>query len=414
MLRRWKCMQTVDRVFVRQYACLCVMTFCVILPIICLHLQHSWYYLLWEKNTNRDMNQMRMNNNKRIEEAENFLKKFRDTRSVHESGDGRLHVDNVDVGITIITVSRNRRLDNYEPKYFTQVVTKLMKAMEETSKLKHTYKLFLCDVDSDPASYSEIRPLTKFLPVFQRFRSDLNNTVVWPRMSISERLEKEKRDYVFCGRKTLNANVSNVFLIEDDALPHQDLFPVLDWVISTNFDKSNADHIPYRKNITYIKFYHPERLLGYISFEFERIPELLCLGFILSTLMMLCYQKYRPVTTSYTRILWFCFFVYSCLLLLLIGRQSLLELRRVSRQLYQVTPAPACCTPAILYPREGMEEVLNYLSSVQCKENFGKDYALEEFRIKLKKTGLQVQPNLFTHIGMYSSLRNKVLDPSIV
>ncbi|OWF51417.1 transmembrane protein 246-like [Mizuhopecten yessoensis] len=415
MCGRWKCLKTVDRIFVRQFACLCVITFCVVLPIICLHLQHSWYYLLWKKNVDRGRDHMRMDNNKRIEEANDFLKKFSDARTLNELGKGRENGNHVDVGITIITVSRNRhRLDNYEPKYLTQVVTKFLKAIEETPDLKHTYKLFLCDVDPSPSSYIEIKPLSKLVPVFQRFRNDLNNTAVWSRMSISDRLEKEKRDYVFCGRQTLNANVSNIFLVEDDALPHEDLLPVLDRVISNIFDKSKNDRTHYQKDVTYIKFYHPERLLGYFSLEPERLPELFGLSFLLSTIMMFFYQRYRPVTTSYTRILWLCFFVYSCLLLLFIGRQNLLELRRISSQLYQVTRAPACCTPAILYPSKGMEEVLSYLSSVQCKEKFGKDYALEKFRTSFAKTGLMVQPNLFTHIGMYSSLRNEVLDPFIV
>lgn len=355
---------------------------------------------------------MRMENNKRIEDATAFLKKVSDARS---QLDGHQNVSHADIGITIITVSRNRhRLDNYEPKYLTQVVAKFMKAIEETPDLKHKYQLFLCDVDPIPDSYSEIKPLAKLLPVFQRFGSDLDNPVVWQTMTISDRLEKEKRDYVFCGRKTLNANVSSIFLVEDDALPHDDLLPVLDRVISNVFDKSINNGGHYKKNVTYIKFYHPERLLGYLSLEPERIPELLCLSCILSLIMLLCYQRYRPVTASYTHIIWLCFFIYSCVLFIFIGRQNLLELRRVSSQLYQVTPAPACCTPAILYPRDGMEEVLRYLSSVKCKEKFGKDYALEEFRTTHKKTGLMVQPNLFTHIGMYSSLRNEVLDPFIV
>ncbi|XP_060068279.1 post-GPI attachment to proteins factor 4-like [Ylistrum balloti] len=415
MCRQFKCLKAVDRVFVSQFTCLCVVTFCVILPIICLHLRHSLYYLLWEKNVAKGRDRMRADNNKRIEEANEYLKKVSDARTLHEPNVGHETMNHIDVGITIITVSRNRhRLDNYEPKYLTQVVAKFMKAIEETSNLKHTYQLFLCDVDPNSSSYAEIKPLSKLVPIFQRFRSDLNVTVVWSTMSISERLEKEKRDYVFCGRKTLNANVSNIFLVEDDALPHEDLLPVLDRVISNVFDKTKSDHIHHQKNVTYIKFYHPERLLGYISLEPERIPELFCLSFLMSTVMMFCYRKYRPITSSYTRILWFCFFVYSCSLLLLIGRQNLLELRRMSSQLYQVTRAPACCTPAILYPSKGMEEVLSYLSSVRCKETFGKDYALEKFRTTFKKTGLMVQPNLFTHIGMYSSLRNEVLDPFIV
>lgn len=356
---------------------------------------------------------MRLENDRRIEDANMFLKKI--GNSSLTSGQVHRTDNHVDVGITIITMSRNRhRLDNYEPKYLTQVASKFLKAIGDTSDLKYTYKLFLCDVDPNPSSYSEIKQLSKLASIFQRFKYDMNNTAWWSRLSISDRLEKEKKDYVFCAQQTLDTNVSNIFLIEDDALPHDDLLPVLDRVISNVFDSSKTDHTHYHQNVTYIKFYHPDRLLGYFSLEFERIPELVGLSFLLSTVLTLCYQKYRPAAGSYRLILWTCFFVYSCLILVLIGRQSLLELRRVSHQLYQVTPAPPCCTPAILYPRVGMQEVTNYLSSVHCKEGFGKDYALEEFRKKHKKIGLLVQPNLFTHIGMYSSLRNEVLNPFIV
>ena len=177
---------------------------------------------------------------------------------------------------------------------------------------------------------------------------------------------------------------------------------------------TDSFHAGKTHNVSYFKFYHPDRLLGFISLEVERIPELLAMSIFLALLLTYFYLKLRPKVYSHKETVWIGFFLYSCLLFIFIGRQPFLELRRISHSLYQVTPAPSCCTPAMLYPKDSFLKIANHFKSVRCKGGFGKDIALEAFRKKAGLTARMVQPNLFTHIGMYSSLRDQVLDPFIV
>ena len=90
------------------------------------------------------------------------------------------------------------------------------------------------------------------------------------------------------------------------------------------------------------------------------------------------------------------------------------QLRRVSKHLYQVTPAPSCCTPAMLFPRSGGKLVMDFLKTVECQKGFGKDAALDKLVREKKYSTKMIQPNLFEHIGHFSSLRSGFISPFLI
>lgn len=365
------------------------------LPAFCYRLRFSFYSLILRQSKPEGRRILTEENNERLNFSDEFIKKLQ-IKNKLESG------VKIDVGISIISVSRNRHsFDEYEPRYLSQVVAYFLEQLQNSSKLQLTYKLFICNVDEEPSTFNEALKLSRIIPTFNRFP----NTSKTQRRTITLTLEKEKEDYVYCGEQTLRQNVSYVFLVEDDALPHRDLFTVLDYLLTKQKHKMNA---------TYVKFYHPDRLLGYISFELERIPELIGISIMMAALFVSLYQKLRPTNNINQSVLWTASIIYFILVFLAIGRQNLIELRRISRYLYQVTPAPSCCTPANLYTRHGMRQIVDYLKSIQCYSKFGKDTAIDTFRKENKLSALMVQPNLFQHIGMYSSLRDNILNPFIV
>lgn len=394
-VRRHCCGNFVDRRFVKHCILLLVLTFLVILPTFCFRLRFSLYSLLWKKNVTQGRKILRQENNERLKFADSFFSTLENKSEYFGSG-------NVDVGISIITVSRNRHaFDKYEPRYLTQVLSYFLHQIQQNKNLNLRYQLYICNVDEEPSTFYEASKLSKIIPSFNRFTN--SSVTTWK--TINKTLEKEKQDYVYCGEQTLLQNVSYVFLVEDDALPHKDLLHVLDFLLTEYPDKMNT---------TFVKFYHPDRLLGYISFELERIPELLGLSLMMGALLVSIYQKFRISNSVHRYVLWTSAVLYFLLVFLSIGRQNLLELRRISKYFYQLTPAPSCCTPANLYPRHGMQQIINYLKSVKCYSKFGKDTAIDSFRKQSKLAASMVQPNLFQHIGMYSSLRNSILNPFIV
>lgn len=399
-------LKKIDRTFIKHLCILSFLTFFVVLPILSSQLHFSWYSLIQKRNIDKDRENMRQENNARLKDAISYL----DLITASAKHDIPPYVsanfarrNKTDVGITIITVSRNHHdFDTYQPRYLTQNVAFFLRLFNESRDIQVSFKLFICDVDKNPLDYIEVNNLSKIVPTFQRF----------PMKAFTNYdlhiLEKEKQDYVYCGEQTLKQNVSYVFLVEDDALPHKSLLYITNEVINKYIGSDNE------KNISYIKFYHPNRLLGYISLEVERLPELFGSSLILTSFLVFIYRRCRYPSLISNSTLWIGFFTFSALLFLSIGRLSLLRFREISRHFYEITPAPSCCTPAILYPKKGMENVIQYLKSVHCKKRFGKDIALDEYTKKFKLVAKLIQPNLFTHVGMYSSLRKDILDPAIV
>ena len=275
--------------------------------------------------------------------------------------------------------------------------------------------LSVCNVDSDPDSYKEAQRLKSLIQVYNRF-SKLS-------LSMDHPLEKEKADYVFCLKKSLELKPRYVLLIEDDALPEEDFFPVLQHMIHTRLDNHyvGGSLLPNPDPGVYIKLYHPDRLLGFISPESDRVPQLLSFGLVFGTIVALIYtrqtwedQSSEPRNWQVWQN-WLWFFIYFVLVALAVGRVNLIQFRRLfSPNLYTLVAAPECCTPAMLFPNEGALQVATMLERVKCKMGYGKDAAIWRWRKTNKITGYMVQPNMVTHIGLYSALRTAILDPFIV
>lgn len=416
--------------FRRCVACVCqkpwrdiiilfCLTFGVVLPFMSLRLRHTMYDRFLPKNEAGEKMKLMQENTKRLNVSALYLKRMGETDYYKKlklnlerrnfGGEASLR-PNISLAITVITVSRNRHVIlDYEPKYLTQTLASFLRLVNSSSfaSMHFSVGLFVCNVDPQPDSYAEVKSLPSWIKVFQRFH---HNSVPLSNMRYDDKIEKEKQDYVFCLEQSLSQNVSHVLLVEDDALPLPDLFPVIDRLIFSNFDSIDASS---SNSVLYFKLYHPERLLGYISLEFERIPELLSISCLFSMVLVRMYTKWGSRIES-VLFLWTIFFIYSGLTLLALGRVNVIEFRRVSRFLYQLTPAPSCCTPAMLFPSQGGRLVADYLNSVTCRSKFAKDTALDEFRRKKSLTARMIQPNLFQHIGQFSSLRSELVNPYIV
>ena len=401
----------------RDVFLLFILTFCIALPCLSLRLRHTIYERLIPKNKAREKVKLLRENSGRLNVSSTYLKHIDETDFYktlnfvrrHE-GEGQSQRMATTLAVTIITVSRNRHLIlDYEPKYLTQTVASFLKLLKADTfdSRRFNVGLFICNVDPQPDSYAEVKALPRWIQVFQRFP---HSSVPLSDMTYDAVIDKEKQDYVFCLEQSLAQNVSHVLLVEDDALPLPDLFPVIDQLIFSNFENAG---ISSSNNVTYFKLYHPERLLGYISLEFERIPELLSLSCLLSIVLLRMYTKWSSRSLP-VPFLWAIFFIYSGLTILALGRVNVIEFRRLSKYLYQLTPAPSCCTPAMLFPKQGGRIVADYLKSITCKSHFAKDTALDSFRQKKGLLARMIQPNLFKHIGQFSTLRPELVNPFIV
>ncbi|KAL8558636.1 hypothetical protein ACOMHN_022559 [Nucella lapillus] len=321
-----------------------------------------------------------------------------------------------DVGIAMLTMSRERSLtkkQRYRTESLTESLGALLGLLNDTS-LQRTYSLHLCNVDSHPELFQEAEALEDVLPVFKRFQSGVTpssgsqHETTW---------EKLKTDYVYCLQQTLSLDVRYVLLVEDDAVAHKDLFPVLEHVLKGVVEASDA------RPVAYIKLYHPLRLLSFYSLEAERLPELLALSLTLGAVLT-CWRGgfwkvlHDDVSATPRREVWGRWGGWAVVVAVVavsVGRVNLLELRRLSPLLYRVTPTPSCCTPAVLYTRQGARHLTDFLLNVTCTRTHSTDMRMDEFRQKrAENRGLLIQPSLFSHIGLVSGLRGGEISPLIV
>lgn len=355
------------------------------------------------------------NNDERIVESKHYLS------SLNQSSFGtnlREVPDSVYIALTVVTVSRNRhQTDNYKPQYLTQVMARILRLLEnsESNGLYHKVKVTVCNVDPDVRSYWEAQELMKLVEVVNRF-----STLSLPLIDL---VEKEKQDYVFCLNTSLSFDPDYVLLIEDDALPHDDFFVILERMLHDYIEHKSqrGESILNKEDITYVKLYHPDKILGYFDGELEyRLPELLSIGLLVGSLltgiyrMVCCIQRQLPVKSVLK--LWVIFSMYTICICVTVGRQHMiLELRHALGSYgYVLTSAPECCTPAMLFPKAGAQRVVNLLHPIKCHLRFGKDLALEQLRRQHHLKAYLLQPNLVSHIGMFSLLSHNLVDSFVL
>ncbi|XP_010217650.1 PREDICTED: transmembrane protein 246 [Tinamus guttatus] len=363
---------------------LTVVTFGVLAPLICHRLLHSYFYVRhWHLNP---MSQEFLERNRQQGQA--ALRYFEELQVLNTSEAASSEAFRPFLLVTIITVQR--RSDFH---YVLQVASRFHRLLQQCGTRCQSHRILLCNVEPDPSSHQDVRLLSSFFPMVSR---DKTKEDPKPRMN---QFEKEKQDYVFCLEQSLSVyNPEYILIVEDDAVPEEEIFPVLQHLLLARFSK------PYLRDALYFKLYHPERLQRYLNPEPMRILEWLGLGMFLGPMLNCVYSwaAGRP-SLSWPIVLFFA--LYSMALSELVGRHYMLELRRLTPTLYNVVPATECCTPAVLFSAASARRALSYLEGLHCRQGFAKDIALYSLLRAKGENAYVVEPNLVQHVGMYSSLR---------
>ncbi|NWW78229.1 TM246 protein, partial [Climacteris rufus] len=363
---------------------LTVVTFGVLAPLTCHRLLHSYFYLRrWHLNA---MSQEFLEQNQQEgQDALHYFEKMQTPNASEASGSDALQPVLL---ITIITVQR--RSDFH---YLLQVASRFHRLLRKCGAGCRSHRVLLCNVESDPSSHQDVRLLSSFFPMVSR-----DGTGESPDPSVNQ-FEKEKQDYVFCLEQSLLAyNPEYILVVEDDAVPEEEIFPVLRHLLLARFSK------PYLRDALYFKLYHPERLQRYLNPEPMRLLEWLGLGMFLGPALGCAYCRAAGRPGPGWGLVAF-FGLYSMALAELVGRHYGLELRRLHPALYNVVPASECCTPAMLFPAASARRASRYLRGLRCRRGFAKDTALYALLRGRAESAYVVEPNLVRHVGMYSSLR---------
>lgn len=362
---------------------LCVVTFGVLLPLCCHRLLHSYYYL-------RPLFLDAMS------EAALAESLARGQDALHfwrtKASEPSPLSEEPELLVTVVTSRRDEAKDFH---YLLQVLRRLHGLLLGCEGRPRCADVLVCDVERGPLGNEDAALLEPHFTVVRRSARERDANA--DALNIFER---EKRDYVFCLRKGVElTRARNVLVLEDDALPSPDFFHVVDNLLSRSFIRRSL----------YVKLYHPERLQRYWNPEPYRILEWAGLGSVLATALLL------PLWQSPSRAHLLFFTLYFMAAAELFGRHYLLELRRVSPQLYAVSPATECCTPAMLFPGNASLRVAEHLDAAACSKGNAKDTVLyRTLRTSAGERAHSLEPNLVRHIGAFSSVRPNPAVPQLL
>ncbi|XP_078272646.1 LOW QUALITY PROTEIN: post-GPI attachment to proteins factor 4 [Rhinoraja longicauda] len=331
----------------------------------------------------------------RAEEAERYFREA-EGGGGGEDGQPRLHM-----AVLIVTTVRSQ---GAEHRYYLQVAAALHRLLGRCSWCRG-YRLMGCNVHPRPAEHWQAEgAASRLVPVVRRFEAGAGGEGQPEPVPEQERFEKEKADYLFCLSRGLAMRPRFVLLLEDDALPSPDLFPVLRDVL----ERRLASRDPL-----YVKLYHPERLQGFVHPEPARVVEWAGVGALGGGLLLYLHRRLWACGTPWSPLAFCCLAALCMLAAEGYGRVYLLEVRRASPQLYSLAPASHCCTPAMAFTARGAARALRYLGARRCRPGYAKDTALYDALGDEGDTAYVVEPNLVSHIGLYSTLRGGLGRPSL-
>ena len=305
----------------------------------------------------------------------------------------------VDVVFAIVSVRRT--YGDEVAGYLTQVAESVYDVVKQSdTPLKAA--AFICDVYAFVGNNTETEDLRKYLPVTKRFDKPSSYHV------IMDVFEKEKQDYVFCLTQSLLYNAKYVILVEDDAVLEKSFTEVL---------HSTLQSLRHVEDFV-LKLFYPPRWQGF-AFERRKIFELLTIGLLsccwalFGHILCLKYSSRHITLRTLRHRVWrlrgfyAAVFIYGVCVALAIGRQNLLELRRLSPLTYALTQAHDCCSPAILYPRHTARALAHFLfANATCSQFYAVDAALDSFTRQQQVPAYLIEPNVVRHIGLVSSIKS--------
>ncbi|KAI8787788.1 transmembrane protein 246 [Biomphalaria glabrata] len=321
----------------------------------------------------------------------------------------RLSQGNILFAIGIITIKRTKETESHESLGYLPPSVAHMDSILKSHRFFNTSLPFICNVDAFPSTHFDAVDLYKFVPYTERFG---NNSLGIPALTIpktntrfidltthSSKYSKESFDYAFCLLSAAALNPRFILLLEEDTIPHKDFPSVIEHLITFRLNLP-LDH---KHDFGFLKLYFPSKWQGF-GFEFIKILDLLCCCILVTAVAGVYHylRSFRSATLPGLNSVLLSAFLVTLLTCLLVGRQNINELRRLSKHFYRLQSSEGCCTQAMVYQPSIVSSMAEYL--VNPLSNKHTDLAIWDFSYRNSIRTLQVEPNLFFHTGLYTTL----------
>ena len=398
------------------------------------------------------LEEINLENRSRYNESTNYLSTVSKTTFDKYSHNRNIGFG-VDISVVVISVKRSKEQNSY----LVQTVAYLLQSIENFSTTYGPLRnanvtITLCNVNKEPTKHKELLKLSENFHVISRIKDKS-----FGHLNV---FQKEISDYYFCLKETKKAyNAKYIFVLQDDALVHSDIFYVIneklqflnkkwpfhhanvdlphDESLDLNSTKSLNENVFFtfihffssffsrkpsnkvqKTDWLFIKLFYPTKWGGY-GFEFGIIIELIFTSVFCSsiaTFLTVNFYKIYTIVFFKKKFLMNLYFVYSSffflcvsftLMFLMLGRTTIMQWRTLLPALRHLRKPPICCYPANLYKTSNLDFLFDYLSSssaVGSKYDNPIDILIDEYMLDSQYVSYLVEPNTVTHIGFHSSL----------
>ena len=367
------------------------------------------------------------------------------------------YTDPVRILIAILTARREIFVDNdlaeYESNYLTQNVAEFWRLgvarLEKSSNVE--YRMIVCSATSvTQHETEEERDWRRFLDLFKApdYVSD-NPSLNLDYDRMAWIYEKEKRDYVNCLRQAAldSPSAGYILIVEDDAIPRPEALHVIERLVTGNWfeERSRSEQFPGVDSKTYFKLFQSVRRGA--NFDLDSLFVSTAYSVVFGSIVFVVVQTFPPSfglnykwfkrssvikatgstmrQASLRRSTWLKCSVYALGVVLVLGQSTVEGWRAVVTAwtgwpLHHITSDVECCTQAILFSRDAATDVAAFMDTIHCNESFHKSDALWTYQTTSIESdvesarGYLIQPNLFNHIGLFSSIKHKLKDPQTI
>lgn len=357
----------------------------LVMPGLCKNLGFSLFYD--PKSPSSSLDALLKENEARIHSSQKYLHEI-DPHHLFE----HFNLNRTRFCFVIVTIPRPG--DN---RYLTQTIVKLVQQLPLLSNYTFTVYNVAGKAHTEAIKLSSKIPVTTLDEKTISLRNEK-----FPR----DKYNRQKHDYQTALRWCEAKESLYSIIIEDDALVDSSFAQKLNFLLHFCLQDKEGD------SWGLMKLFYPEKYQGWGNNP-SCIGELIVMVILIGTSVTIVSSLLLPgpinwcnCTLNPMLLYWRLFLSISLALFLLLslGRPHWEELRKLSPFFLSVVPARGCCTPAVLYPRQHLGSLIDYLDTITCNSTVPFDLAIDEWvkREKLKK--LLVVPNLFNHIGLKSSL----------
>lgn len=390
---------------------LIIVLLCSVIPFFAIDIPFSSLYEKYHKRSDT-LELAKKLNSLRLSKA---LKYFNQTNSGDSSS---FYIERAkrgpDIVACIVSVSRSDL--HPETGYLIQTSSVVDSIIKSDTVFKDTL-LFICNVDQSPDEHNDAHFLQSYIPYVSKY----GNNSFGKSFSVSKfksnhsdmSRRREFEDYIFCLNVSKSFDSPYVLMLEDDVLPYKNLFEILHYTVKQH----NLQHLEHLgrtaapgRDFAFLKLYYPERWQGFAN-EVDKILELVSISSLGGALLLMVVSVF-PSNSELPYLLKLFYFIFGAFLTmmsaLIIGRHSLISLRRILPQLFVFKRTPGCCTPAMFYSSAVLPDLMQHL---MFHSNVNKDLAINNFIKQTNIPGYILEPNLFRHIGMYTSLTDAYKPP---